>query len=81
MLRQGGLVECEEIVGVKKKVEGGPIRQPTLRRDQIRQDQSIFVAQKWEPIVNTSKKEMKNRIYLRCTKVGMKVRLLKMKGI
>ena len=37
-------------------VEGGLIRQPTLRGDQIRQDQSIFVAQKWEPIVNTSKK-------------------------
>ena len=54
--RRGGLIECEEIVGVKKKVEGGLIRQPTLRGDQIRQDQSIFIAQKWEPIVNTSKK-------------------------
>ena len=45
-----------KILSVSKKVEGGPIRQPTLRGDQIRQDQSIFIAQKWEPIVNTSKK-------------------------
>ena len=35
--------------------------QPTLRVDQIRQDQSIFVAQKWEPIDNTGKEECKNK--------------------
>ena len=31
MLRQGGLIECEEVVGVKKKVEGSQVGQPTLR--------------------------------------------------
>ena len=51
-----GLVEKLSSLHLATYLEGGPIRQPTLRGDQIRQDQSIFVAQKWEPIVNTSKK-------------------------
>jgi hypothetical protein len=42
--------EQKNVVFVKKKVEGRRVRQPTLRGEQFRQDQSIFVAQKWEPV-------------------------------
>ena len=46
---------------LRDAMEGGPIMQPTLRVDQIRQDQSIFIAQKWEPMDNTGREECKNK--------------------
>ena len=45
----------KRIVDVKKKVEGGLVRQPTLDLRWTDQTGSrIFVTQKWEPLVNTS---------------------------
>ena len=48
MSRQGGLVESVAVVMSKKKVEGCLVGQSTLR-GLIRQDNGIFVTQKWEP--------------------------------